>query len=136
MTAFQKWYEQNKQAFNQARADKRKADPEYAARQKLYKKKNSLPDPENGLVLSEAARQLGTTIWVLNGWKAKGLFPQPLKYKGGLWIHRDNLPVLVGLMQHFKDHPRTTEGLKGVLENRVNWVFANWTTLENPHGPE
>ena len=79
------------------------------------------------VAFTEAADDVGVTVWVLREWRRKNYFPEPHRRDGRLWFTSSQVQLLRKLGQFFVQHgARVTASLKPQLENVVSLTYANW----------
>lgn len=128
------WYAKNKQRLSEKRAKRYREDPAYRAaalersRQQRETKKpvETLADPHS-VAFTDAANDVGVTVWVLREWRRKSYFPEPARRDGRLWFSVPQVQQLRRLREFFNTHGvRVTEAIRPALDNTVALVYANW----------
>ena len=130
------WYAKNKKRLSEKRAKRYQEDAAYreaalarSRQQRQAKKAEAGPvvnDPHT-VSFTEAADDLGVTVWVLREWRRKNYFPEPHRRDGRLWFSPAQVVALRQLRQFFDLHgARVTEALKPQLESVIGLTYANW----------
>lgn len=135
--SFSQWYQKNGKEYNRRRAERLASDPEYAARQKQYRKQTKDNKKSQGVQLiaavslSDVSRELDIPVWKLNVWRARGYLPSLFKHEGKIWMSEYNLPLLKLFAQKIK-----LVSNDEALSTLVDWLLANWHELEKRYGTE
>lgn len=109
------WYERHKEEVSQKRKEKYASDAEYRQRRleasrKYHRGERTPATPPNApFLMVEAAKRVGIGYSTLRGWCRHKLFPEPIRYKRGLWFTEHQLSLLIKLKDFFRKH-RMTEG--------------------------
>jgi hypothetical protein len=127
------WYAKNKERLSEKRAKRYKEDIAYREAAKLRSrlqretKKVSAPGPHT-VSFTEAAQDLGVTVWVLREWRRKNYFPEPHHRDGRLWFTPAQVHALKYLNDYFAQHgSRVTESTRSGLDDLVSLVYSNWS---------
>lgn len=127
------WYAKNKARLSEKRARRYREDVAYRAaalersRQQRETKKEAITDGYT-VSFSDAAQELGVTVWVLREWRRKNYFPEPHRRDGRLWFSPHQVDLLHRVREFFHAHAgsRVTKALRPALESIVGLVYANW----------
>jgi hypothetical protein len=132
---FAKWWAnpENRKALSEKRKERYATDPEYRqrvldARHAQQQKARVLSplNPAFTTTLSEAATELGITVWKLRHWRDQSWFPEPHSHGKFLYL-TDNQVELLGSLKEFLDqYPRLPARAKEELQDLVGLVYANW----------
>ena len=110
MSKFKRWYDKNKEKYNQERKNKYENDEDYRNKQlennKSYREENKKDDFEfeiNGQIVSvmlytsnDVAKKLNCSITALRKWEQKGIIPEsPLKDDKNIRYYTDNFIDLI-----------------------------------------
>ena len=128
------WYAKNKTRLSEKRAKRYREDAAYRAaalersrQQREQKKPEPVSTDPHTVAFTEAADDVGVTVWVLREWRRKNYFPEPHRRDGRLWFTPSQVQLLRKLGQFFVQYgARVTESLKPKLENVVSLTYANW----------
>lgn len=130
------WYAKNKARLSEKRAKRYREDATYRAaaleRSRLQRdsKKPAPVSEETDLYpvsFTDAADDVGVTVWVLREWRRKNYFPEPHRRNGRLWFSVGQVQQLRTLQQFFEKHgARVTEAIRPELENLISLIYANW----------
>jgi len=128
------WYAKNKARLSEKRAKRYREDPAYreAALERSRsqrEQKKSVPAITDQYTVSftEAADDLGVTVWVLREWRRKNYFPEPFHRDGRLWFSQGQVQWLHRLRQFFIQRgARVTDAIRPELESLTSLVYANW----------
>lgn len=130
---FSRWYEQNAEALNAKRRERYHTDPEYKAKQLENRRKQlergrslSPLNPTYTKTFSEAAEELGISIWRLRNWRNNNYFPEPYPYGKFLYFTDRQVELLRGLTNFIGDKPRLSAEDRAKMEDITNLIFANW----------
>lgn len=131
---FARWYEEHKDELSQKRKQRYANDPEYRqkaldARKKQLEANRGLSplNPAYTTTFSEAAEELGITIWRLRNWRKNHYFPEPYPYGKFLYFTDRQMALLSKLNEFIGEKPRLGKEDKGTLEELTNFIFANWS---------
>lgn len=129
------WYQKNKKNLLKKRKSRYENDKEYreaALRRSKEQRDRKRQQKENYLhnvPFTDAAQQLGVTVWVLREWRSKNYFPEPKKRSGRLWFQPSQVELLERIRVFFEEHGvRVTEAKRSALEDVINFVYSNWNS--------
>jgi hypothetical protein len=130
---FGKWYEKNKDVLSAKRKERYQNDPVYRQQQlenrrrQLAKQRGVSPlDPAYTTTFSEAAEELGITLWRLRNWRNNSYFPEPHSYGKFLYFTDNQVGLLKKLAQFIADKPRLNADDKDKLQDLVQFIYGNW----------
>lgn len=128
------WYAKNKQRLSEKRAKRYREDASYRAaalersrQQRETKKPEPAATDSYTISFTNAADDVGVTVWVLREWRRKNYFPEPHHRDGRLWFSPHQVQLLRRVRQIF-DHygSRVTEAFRPELDAQVSLTYANW----------
>jgi hypothetical protein len=128
------WYAKNKQRLSEKRAKRYREDAAYRAaalERSRHQRETKKPEPVVTLgytvSFTNAAEDVGVTVWVLREWRRKNYFPEPHHREGRLWFSPHQVQLLRRIKHVFDQHgPRVAEAFRPEVESIVNLVYANW----------
>lgn len=130
---FSTWYEKNKEELSRKRKERYQTDPAYREaalrnRAKQIERQRGLSplNPIYSTTFSEAAEELGITLWRLRNWRTNNYFPEPYSYGKFLYFTDNQMQLLRNIKEFIGDKPRLTMEDKEKLGSIVNLIFANW----------
>jgi hypothetical protein len=131
---YSNWYQKNKKALSEKRAKKyatnaqfRNAALERSRNQREKTVKVVVNTEGFDVSLSQAANQLGISIWVLREWRKKSYFPEPRFQAGKLWFKDYQVSLLSRLKDFFSTHGvRTSAVDRNDLNDLISLTYANW----------
>lgn len=133
-TAYQRWYEKNKDKLSEKRKKRYREDPEYRQGYLDRKAKQTEAlraepvDPKYTHNFTEAAEALGVTLWTLRSWRSKDLIPEPHVHNKGLYFTTAQVGLLTRLRDFYKKvgKPVLTEAEQNEVEQISDLIRANW----------
>lgn len=133
-TAFSRWYANHKEQLSEKRKQRYKNDPVYrqACLDRKAKQSQSTKaepvDPMYTHNFTQAAEQLGVSLWTLRSWRTAGYFPEPHEHNKGLFFTANQVALMSKLAEFFQGKSRNlTDEQKAELQNLSDLIRANWS---------
>lgn len=130
---FAKWYGNNKEQLSDKRKERYHNDPVYrqqvlASRAKHLEKIRVLTslNPAYTTTFSEAAEELGITLWRMRNWRTNHYFPEPFQHGKFLYFTDSQVALLRKLNEFMGDKPRLSKDDRHTLDDLTNFIFSNW----------
>lgn len=128
------WYAKNKVRLSEKRAKRYREDAAYRAAamersrlQRDSKKPEPVSTDPHTVAFTDAADNVGVTVWVLREWRRKNYFPEPYRREGRMWFSPQQVQLLHHLKHLFDTYgTRVTDAFRPELEAIVSLTYMNW----------
>ena len=130
LTPYQRWYERNKEKFNEKRRKRYQQDPKYRKRQQKYlaesrsraRSRRQAPVPDGRLSVRAVAEEIGRDVQTIRAWEQRGLIPKSVNERGHRVYTEHQLKLLKDLRDYLSTYSpqKKTEfkiGLKAIVSH-------------------
>ena len=131
-SAYQRWYERNKEKVSERRRKRYRNDPEFRKKKLQYRKEQSMREkiarrkakPEKYVYTTEDVEQiLNISNWKIRRWREEGLTPEPYTHFRKHW-YTETQVELMGMLNDFM------ESIHGREENIVGDKIIEFNDLK------
>lgn len=130
---FSNWYEKHKEELSAKRKHRYATDPEYRAKalarraaQREKIREQSPVNPVYTKTFSDAAKELGISLWRLRNWRLNNYFPHPHSHGKFLYFTDFQVQLLQKINEFVGENPRLNAEEKEKMKELSDFIYANW----------